>query len=305
MNATPLSPRVSAAACTLHKLRPRTARGFVRHSALSLLAPLDALRHGEQLWSRPRVQFLLFHHLFDEEIPAFRALLTHLELRFRFLSYREAVTRVRTGRIDEPCLAFSFDDGLKSCLAAAGVLEDFGARACFFVCPGVVGVGEREAAQFCRTRLRHAPVEFLDWRDLQRLRSCGHEIGAHTVNHANLAELSKDDAIQEIAESRRLLQRRVGFVRHFAWPYGRARDITPAAIRAVSDVGFESCASGARGCHSAEASAQVGDELAGCLRRDSLVAGWPLAHALYFLRRSARRPVGFAASTQRVAATAA
>jgi peptidoglycan/xylan/chitin deacetylase (PgdA/CDA1 family) len=290
---------------TVRDLRPRTAKNYIRHGALSLLAPLNALRHGEQLWSRPRVQFLLFHHLFDEEIPAFRALVAHLELRYRFISYGDAVKRVHTGRIDEPCLAFSFDDGLKSCLTAAGVLEDFGARACFFVCPGVVGAGEHETAEFCRARLRHAPVEFLDWNDLQRLRSHGHEIGAHTVNHVNLAELPGDDARHEIDESRRLLQHRVGFVRHFAWPYGQAQDITPAALRAVREAGFESCASGMRGCHDTEAAPQVANELAGCLRRDSLVAGWPLAHALYFLRRSARRPVGFAAPTQRVAATAA
>lgn len=55
-------------------------------------------------------------------------------------------------------------------------------------------------------------------------------IGAHTVNHRNLLTLPEPDARWELAESKRLLEERLGRpVQHFAYPFGSPPQAGPAS----------------------------------------------------------------------------
>lgn len=269
--------------------RPFSARAALRSATLSALAAAARLSgRVDASLERPRVQLIYLHHVFRDEEDGFRRLLERLGRHHSFIGHAEAVDRIRSGRIDRPFLSVSFDDGFVDNLAAASILEEFGARGCFFVCPAIVG--ERDPARvaaFCTQRLQFPLVSpFLDWDQLQGLAEGGHEIGAHTMTHPNLGEATADDAAWEIRESRRELMQRVGPIRHFAWPRGQWRNFTPAAYDAVFDAGFESCASAVRGCHVARA---TGPASKLCLRRDHVVANWPLDHVLYFLMRSSER----------------
>jgi peptidoglycan/xylan/chitin deacetylase (PgdA/CDA1 family) len=234
---------------------------------------------------RQRVQFLCFHHLFEDERKAFGALLEHLARGHQFVPYSEAVARVLNGPIDGRYLAVTFDDGLKNHLEAGRILHALGIAACFFICPSVVGeADERKLEKFCRTRLLMRTAPFLSWTDVQRLLDQGHEIGCHTMSHADLATLPQSEAAREIIGSREMLVDRVGESRHFAWPFGRFGRVTPTAIRAVFDAGFLSCASVERGCHTVQGSSTRSL----CIRRQTLVATWPVDYIDYLLARSSR-----------------
>jgi len=117
-----------------------TLRATARATALDLLASAGRLtgRTAAAL-ARPRVHFVYLHHVFGDEEAGFRALVAHLGRGARIVPYSEAVARVRRGPIDRPCVAFSFDDGFASCRRAAEILEEHGARACFFVVPSMIG----------------------------------------------------------------------------------------------------------------------------------------------------------------------
>lgn len=274
----------------LADLRPTTSRDFVRNIALDGISFFDSCFGQSLKKSSPRVQFLILHHVFNEEVVAFRKLLARLQQDYQFISYSDAVARTLDGRVDRPYLAFSFDDGQKCSLQAAEVLEEFGASACFFVCPPVIGETNRSVIEtFCRTQLWHAPVEFMDWHDVQQLQDRGHEIGGHTMNHVNLSAATPAQVCDEVGQSFEALAKEAGAPAHFSWPYGHFRDFTKQAADAVFQSGYRSCASAERGSHAAGKSVADASQL--CLYRDSIVASWPIAHVLYFLRRAARRPI--------------
>lgn len=261
-----------------------TPRRLARALALDgLSAAARVVGRFRDLGSRPRVQHLYLHHVFEDEEDGFRGLVASLARDHRLISYPEALERIWSGRIDAPYVAFSFDDGLKSCLRAARVLEEFEVRACFFVVGGMVGAKEPGAVEkFCRASLLMPPSELLDWADLEALLEAGHEVGSHTVTHARLADLSGERVYEEIAGSRELLTRRLGTVRHFAWPYGGQSDVPPGVVEQALAAGYESCASAVRGAHATRVPAA---EL--CLRRDHVMANWPVRHVRWFMARNA------------------
>lgn len=236
--------------------------------------------------SKNRIQFLYLHHVFPDEEESFRGLLKILSRNHKFISYSEAVSRVQNGPADGRYLAFSFDDGLKNCLKAAEILKEFGAAACFFVCPSVLGENDSQKAEaFCREKLHLPPVSLLTWENAEMLLKEGHEIGNHTMTHADLARVAEEEVREEISKSRDALRARLGEIRHFSWPYGKFENITPSIVERVFQTGHQSCASAVRGCHVPGGLGNSKKTI--CLRRDHVMAQWPAHHLLYFLARNA------------------
>lgn len=269
------------------RLRPAGARAHARGIALSGLATLAEMRGVvDAALVRPRVQFVYFHHVFADEEAGFRRQLGELAAHHSFIAHGEAIARIRDGNIDRPYVSVSFDDGFADNERAARILEEFDARGCFFVCPGIVGERDpRRLAEFCATRLEFpTATPFLDWAQLERLVARGHEIGGHTMTHPDLGDTPSDEAASEIRQSYETLVERLGAVRHFAWPRGRWANMTVAARDAVFSSGYATCSSAVRGAHVAQATGPLANL---CLRRDHLLATWPLTHVRYLLMRNA------------------
>lgn len=267
------------------QIENNSLRGHVRSGALSLADVASRIVGQQQrLLARPRVQMLYLHYLFPDQEKRFRVLLETLVRTHRLISYSEAVQRVQQGDIDAPYVAFSFDDGVESCLRAARLLEEFGTTGCFFVCPSIVGEQDpvRRAA-FCAQRLHMPPFTFMDWSDLEGLCARGHEIGAHTMHHVNLATCVPSEVTDELARCRDVLIDRFGACSHFAWPFGRFAHFSDKAARIAFDVGYASVTSAERGCHTHP---PVSDRLL-CIRRDHVVGSWPAGHTRAFMARNA------------------
>jgi peptidoglycan/xylan/chitin deacetylase (PgdA/CDA1 family) len=133
--------------------------------------------------------------------------------------------------------ALTFDDGLADNLESlAPLLEEEGAPATVFVVSGWLG----------------RPHRSVPWKrimtevELVELRATGIEIGAHSVSHPDLSALSYDDALEELAGSKRELEAVLGEpVEVAAYPYGRANAET---VRACRDAGFAAaCSATGRG----------------------------------------------------------
>lgn len=99
---------------------------------------------------------------------------------------------------------FSFDDGLKTDVALAKLLEKYGLKATFFVTAGKVDRG----------------FVWLSREDVYWL-SDVHEIGSHTLSHPNLVKLPEGKLIRELRDSKLLLEQVIDKrISGLAYPYG-------------------------------------------------------------------------------------
>ncbi len=64
-------------------------------------------------------------------------------------------------------------------------------------------------------------------------------IGAHTVNHLSLANLSKEDCYTEIMKSKLEIESKIGkTVKHFCYPFGKAGQVGTREFNMARDIGF-------------------------------------------------------------------
>src|SRR5262245_6344322 len=137
-------------------------RSLARSLALTGLAAVGRWTGLEANLRRPRIHFLYLHFVPGDEQENFRRLLRALSKDHSFISYSDAVARIYSGAIDRPYVTFSVDDGIRNGLELAGILDEFGATACFFVCDRIPGLeSQSEVDEFCRLELEIPPTDFL------------------------------------------------------------------------------------------------------------------------------------------------
>ena len=272
----------------MQKLKPSGFRDLLRNAVLDVLSLLEKIKSDEILSSKPRVQFIYIHHIFKDEEKQLRVLLQTLQKHFTFISYSEAVNKILNCEIDKPYIAISSDDGLKNNLRAAEILNEYGAKACFFINPSIIGEKNFSViSEHCKNKLEFPPVEFLNWDEVSLLQKSGHEIGSHTMSHRNLAKSTQSEISEDIQKSHSVLLEKCGEAKHFAFPYGTFSDFNEGGRKACFDAGFISCASAERGCHINPENKLANDEL--CILRDHIILDWRMEHILFFLSRNARK----------------
>jgi len=266
----------------LPSLRRRTIEPL-RNLTVSCLAPAASIIHRLRYASVNHVRIVYYHFVFRDERRQFAEHLRFYRDHYQVIGYSEAVERIRSGRVDDRYLAISFDDGFKNNVeVAAPILEQMGVRAIFFVVAQFIDFGrgqDDELAAFSRSRFTgHRPLRNMDRDDLRRLVAAGHEIGSHTLSHAQLSAVKAAEAEREISTSKGVIEEMTSApVKHFSFPYGLAGYFPPYCRRYVERAGYESCASGVRGINTSEADVYF-------LSRDQVAAGWPISQLKYFTR---------------------
>ena len=202
-----------------------------------------------RLTGQPFLVILLFHRVTDEipEDPLtigtgrFRKLCRMLQRSFHVVSLAEAFRLVQCGqRLPSRTLAITFDDCYRDNYFAAQVLAQHGLPACFFLPTSYVGTGRT----FDWDR-GLSPLANLTWDDVREMARLGHDIGSHTVTHANMAQISCAQARTELYDSKAILEDQVGrAVRWFAYPFGGRRHLRPEHLPLVEEAGYEGCLSG-------------------------------------------------------------
>ncbi|NUO82083.1 polysaccharide deacetylase family protein [candidate division KSB1 bacterium] len=90
--------------------------------------------------------------------------------------------------------------------------------------------------------LRHEAYQTMSWEEIEDLQRNGHEIGGHTRTHPPLSQIAATELDSEIHGCHADLQERLGARAFpFAYPFGKPKHISEAAVAAVQSAGF-SCA---------------------------------------------------------------
>lgn len=162
---------------------------------------------------------------------------------FDVVPLRDLVSRLEEGRRVDRMLAITFDDGYQdNFVNARPVLEELSLPATFFVVSRWIGTDtwpwwDREQG------VRHP---WMTWKQVRLLNERGFDIGAHTRTHADLGRIDGIEAREEIFGARREIERHIDRrVDLFAYPYGRATNMSESNRALVKAAGFRCCCS----CH--------------------------------------------------------
>ena len=115
-------------------------------------------------------------------------------------------------------VVLTFDDGtLDFWERARPVLDSHGFTATLFVVSGHVG-----GHSTWDRHLGEPDRPLMSWEQIRELHAAGYEIGSHTHTHRSLTEVSDDEARDEFARSRSVLESRLGLAPRFvAYPRGQ------------------------------------------------------------------------------------
>jgi len=149
---------------------------------------------------------------------------------------------LETGRRPEGRrVMITFDDGhLDNFTVARPILMRHGFRAVIFVVAGSVG-GRLKL----RASVDPAGEPIMTAEQLRELAREGHAIGSHGMTHANLAQMSDDEAREELTRSKATLEAIIQRpVLYYSFPYGSFR---PAHLAMLERAGYRAAFSTVRG----------------------------------------------------------
>jgi peptidoglycan/xylan/chitin deacetylase (PgdA/CDA1 family) len=156
------------------------------------------------------------------------------------VSFRTLIAKLDRREDISNHLAVTFDDGYRDNRRAANELLRRSMPACFFIATEFIG-SQRVPWWDAEAGIQS---EWMSWDDVRSLRDDGFELGAHTKNHVDLAVVSGDEAMEEIAGSARRLAAETGVrIDQFSYPYGRPNQITEENRDIVRNAGFVCCPS--------------------------------------------------------------
>ena len=136
------------------------------------------------------------------------------------ISLSDMVDCIRENRPFPPkSVAITFDDGLKNFYDIAyPILKENGFAATVFLVPEYCGKNNQWDGQ-----PEGIPeLDLLDWHEIMEMADNGIDLGAHTMSHPNLLNIPFEQAVQEIVDSKSVIERKLGNeVMFFAYPYGK------------------------------------------------------------------------------------
>lgn len=146
-------------------------------------------------------------------------------------AFRFAKKQLET--VENP-LVITFDDGfLDNYLHALPILEQYNAKAVFFIPAAYIGKDNRWDHKAYRI------VPHLNAKQIVELHKLGYEIGNHTLTHQRITKLSPEEINFEYCEANRILMETTGvYPEFFAFPYGASDPISADICRNCFSAGF-------------------------------------------------------------------
>jgi peptidoglycan/xylan/chitin deacetylase (PgdA/CDA1 family) len=196
----------------------------------------EAIYRSLYLWTGQKggVRAVLLYHSVGSSGPhsvgleSFKKQMELLRERFHVVRLCDLAETISRELPETNLGCVTFDDGWRDNYEIAlPVLEQFGIKATFFIATGSLGGAFRTFAGRVATMTRD---------QVRELAKLGHEVGAHTVNHPKLTQVSRETASKEIGQSKAFLEELLGTrVASFAYPKG---DCDQEVKQLVRQAGF-------------------------------------------------------------------
>lgn len=225
---------------------PLTPREIAKRAAYTGYLRLKAPGQTRALASQgqQRVAVLCYHRVNDQQRDhvslgpeQFGQQIALIAKRYQVVS-TGALIRGEVDRTSpRPIVAITFDDGyLDNYEQARPHLNRHKVPATFFVSTGLIGT-DREFPHDTEKGVHGLPN--MTWDQLREMAAEGHEIGAHTVNHANIAAVDDATAAQELSQSLGDIRREIGVQDvAYAYCYGQRHHITAERRQLAESLGY-------------------------------------------------------------------
>jgi len=196
-----------------------------------------------------RAVVVAFHRVSDDAIASsincppndFRRYCRFFRRFFDVIDLATLIKHIDSGESIGGKLAITFDDGYEdNAMNAAPILKEMGLPATFFITTNFIGSDHQTFWD-----IDHGvESKWMSWDDVRQLDNDGFDIGGHTLNHVDLAEVDFGVAQSEIYGCRDRISSELNrSPKHFAYPFGGADQISDEARQAVMDAGFNCCTS--------------------------------------------------------------
>ena len=148
--------------------------------------------------------------------------------------------------LPDKAVLITLDDGFEdNYLNAFPLFQHYNISAVIYLATGLIGQTNKwmPAPTYSRRKM-------LSWMQIKEMSGYGIHFGSHTVTHPKLTELDDDRVSYELAESKQIIEDRLGVeCRHFAYPYGL---LTEKTRELVWQAGFKTACSTRSGFNNAE-----------------------------------------------------
>ncbi len=206
----------------------------------------------------PAYRALIVHDVAPENLGKVEWLVRFLRAGCRVLAPADvrSLPAAPAGARSRPRCLLTFDDGfLSQARVARTLLDPYGIKAVFFICPVLIDRAERGDYASVARSLGYAPrvsvPPLMGWREVRALAARGHIIGAHTQTHRRLIGLPPVALEGEIVTCANRLASVVGGpIAWFAYPFGGIDSIDRRALGCVA-TRYQYCCSGIRGLNTA------------------------------------------------------
>ena len=182
-----------------------------------------------QKYSGTVIPFLMYHEIASGPnnlyvpVERFREQIRYLaESGYHTVTMAQAEEMLRNEKIPAKTIVLTFDDGYTSFYTQAWpIMQEYGFTGTVYVCTSFIG----------RTN-------YLSLDQIKELQSAGIEIGSHTRNHISLKEVGYEQQVQEILQSKQMLEGNLHVpCLSFCYPTGTYSDVTPTIVK---DAGYTS-----------------------------------------------------------------
>jgi peptidoglycan/xylan/chitin deacetylase (PgdA/CDA1 family) len=208
------------------------------------------------LANRSRAAAFLMYHSISDTGPEYlhvppetfaRQLDTLARLGYATGGHEELDALAEGRRPPRPCAFLTFDDGFRDNYEnALPVLRERGARAIVFLIPPLVDSGgDFRWPEVDHDRAAHPDVmRSMTWAMVEEMHEAGVEFGSHTTTHPDLTTCGDEELAQELLDSRRRIQERLGRCDSLAYPFNAWDE---RVARAAASAGYRYAFAGRRG----------------------------------------------------------